>query len=197
MSPHVCWHIWNIWQWHINSDVEPRNSANSCCTNTPIQLDVLCNEHQLACTVDVIQMFSTVLQNVTDNKLLNRKHLMNLCVTVDLHSCNLFTPKNCVCVQYNPLLRDIFGLGPPIILDATVKGNKISRFEKVTTGSVSAPVLIVIVIFYLKRFTGVHSAFVSPSASLQLCCFQGPNETEEQSERQASRRHVRGRGGQG
>uniref|UniRef100_A0A8D0CV93 Interferon-related developmental regulator 2 n=1 Tax=Sander lucioperca TaxID=283035 RepID=A0A8D0CV93_SANLU len=33
-------------------------------------------------------------------------------------------------LQFNPLLRDIFGLGPPLILDATVKGNKISRFEK-------------------------------------------------------------------
>ncbi|XP_023275755.1 interferon-related developmental regulator 2-like isoform X1 [Seriola lalandi dorsalis] len=33
-------------------------------------------------------------------------------------------------LQFNPLLRDIFGLGPPIILDATVKGNKITRFEK-------------------------------------------------------------------
>lgn len=34
-------------------------------------------------------------------------------------------------VQFNPLLRDIFGLGAPLILDATVKSNKISRFEKV------------------------------------------------------------------
>ncbi|XP_051804964.1 interferon-related developmental regulator 2 isoform X2 [Acanthochromis polyacanthus] len=33
-------------------------------------------------------------------------------------------------LQFNPLLRDIFGLGPPLILDASVKGNKISRFEK-------------------------------------------------------------------
>uniref|UniRef100_A0A665TN28 Interferon-related developmental regulator 2 n=1 Tax=Echeneis naucrates TaxID=173247 RepID=A0A665TN28_ECHNA len=33
-------------------------------------------------------------------------------------------------LQFNPLLRDIFGLGPPIILDPTIKGNKISRFEK-------------------------------------------------------------------
>nr|XP_046253630.1 interferon-related developmental regulator 2 isoform X1 [Scatophagus argus] len=33
-------------------------------------------------------------------------------------------------LQFNSLLRDIFGLGPPLILDATVKGNKISRFEK-------------------------------------------------------------------
>uniref|UniRef100_A0A3Q0SH32 Interferon-related developmental regulator 2 n=1 Tax=Amphilophus citrinellus TaxID=61819 RepID=A0A3Q0SH32_AMPCI len=33
-------------------------------------------------------------------------------------------------LQFNPLLRDIFGLGPPPILDATVKANKISRFEK-------------------------------------------------------------------
>ncbi|KAM9855411.1 interferon-related developmental regulator 2 isoform 1-T1 [Aulostomus maculatus] len=33
-------------------------------------------------------------------------------------------------LQFNPLLRDIIGLGPPIILDATVKANKISRFEK-------------------------------------------------------------------
>uniref|UniRef100_A0A1A7X8C2 Interferon-related developmental regulator 2 n=1 Tax=Iconisemion striatum TaxID=60296 RepID=A0A1A7X8C2_9TELE len=33
-------------------------------------------------------------------------------------------------LQFNPLLRDIFGLGAPLILDATVKGNKISRFEK-------------------------------------------------------------------
>uniref|UniRef100_A0A3Q3ETS4 Interferon-related developmental regulator 2 n=1 Tax=Labrus bergylta TaxID=56723 RepID=A0A3Q3ETS4_9LABR len=34
-------------------------------------------------------------------------------------------------LQFNPLLRDIFGLGPPLILDAAVKANKISRFEKV------------------------------------------------------------------
>lgn len=40
-------------------------------------------------------------------------------------------------VQFNPLLRDIFGLGPPLILDATVKGNKISRFEKVTAALLS------------------------------------------------------------
>ncbi|XP_037334421.2 interferon-related developmental regulator 2 isoform X1 [Pungitius pungitius] len=33
-------------------------------------------------------------------------------------------------LQFNPLLRDIFGLGPPLILDAAVKGPKISRFEK-------------------------------------------------------------------
>uniref|UniRef100_A0A3P9MI78 Interferon-related developmental regulator 2 n=1 Tax=Oryzias latipes TaxID=8090 RepID=A0A3P9MI78_ORYLA len=33
-------------------------------------------------------------------------------------------------LQFNPLLRDIFGLGPPLILDATIKANKISRFEK-------------------------------------------------------------------
>ncbi|KAM6925426.1 interferon-related developmental regulator 2 isoform 1-T1 [Xenentodon cancila] len=34
-------------------------------------------------------------------------------------------------LQFNPLLRDIFGLGAPIILDAaTTKANKISRFEK-------------------------------------------------------------------
>ncbi|XP_026223745.1 interferon-related developmental regulator 2 isoform X2 [Anabas testudineus] len=33
-------------------------------------------------------------------------------------------------LQFNSLLRDIFGLGAPLILDATVKGNKISRFEK-------------------------------------------------------------------
>lgn len=33
-------------------------------------------------------------------------------------------------LQFNPLLRDIFGLGPPLILDTTIKTNKISRFEK-------------------------------------------------------------------
>uniref|UniRef100_A0A672H2U8 Interferon-related developmental regulator 2-like n=1 Tax=Salarias fasciatus TaxID=181472 RepID=A0A672H2U8_SALFA len=33
-------------------------------------------------------------------------------------------------LQFNPLLRDIFGLGAPLILDATIKANKISRFEK-------------------------------------------------------------------
>ncbi|XP_042265680.1 interferon-related developmental regulator 2 isoform X1 [Thunnus maccoyii] len=33
-------------------------------------------------------------------------------------------------LQFNPLLRDIFGLGPPLILDTSVKSNKISRFEK-------------------------------------------------------------------
>ncbi|XP_047453538.1 interferon-related developmental regulator 2 isoform X2 [Mugil cephalus] len=33
-------------------------------------------------------------------------------------------------LQFNPLLRDIFGLGAPLILDATVRVNKISRFEK-------------------------------------------------------------------
>ncbi|XP_061914046.1 interferon-related developmental regulator 2 isoform X2 [Entelurus aequoreus] len=33
-------------------------------------------------------------------------------------------------LQFNPLLRDIFGLGPPIILDPALKANKISRFEK-------------------------------------------------------------------
>lgn len=33
-------------------------------------------------------------------------------------------------LQFNPLLRDIFGLGAPLILDAAVKSNKISRFEK-------------------------------------------------------------------
>lgn len=33
-------------------------------------------------------------------------------------------------LQFNPLLRDIFGLGAPLILDPTVKTNKISRFEK-------------------------------------------------------------------
>ncbi|XP_056130461.1 interferon-related developmental regulator 2 [Lampris incognitus] len=33
-------------------------------------------------------------------------------------------------LQFNPLLRDIFGLGPPLILDSGVKSSKISRFEK-------------------------------------------------------------------
>lgn len=33
-------------------------------------------------------------------------------------------------LQFNPLLRDIFGLGAPLILDANVRTNKISRFEK-------------------------------------------------------------------
>ncbi|KAK7884607.1 hypothetical protein WMY93_027730 [Mugilogobius chulae] len=33
-------------------------------------------------------------------------------------------------LQFNPLLRDIFGLGAPLILDPTVRNNKISRFEK-------------------------------------------------------------------
>ncbi|XP_008316946.1 interferon-related developmental regulator 2 isoform X2 [Cynoglossus semilaevis] len=33
-------------------------------------------------------------------------------------------------LQFNPLLRDIFGLGAPLIIDPTVKANKISRFEK-------------------------------------------------------------------
>ncbi|KAG7519717.1 interferon-related developmental regulator 2-like isoform X2 [Solea senegalensis] len=33
-------------------------------------------------------------------------------------------------LQFNPLVRDIFGLGAPLILDATIKANKISRFEK-------------------------------------------------------------------
>ncbi|KAJ4934266.1 hypothetical protein JOQ06_007065 [Pogonophryne albipinna] len=33
-------------------------------------------------------------------------------------------------LQFNPLVRDIFGLGAPLILDATSKSNKISRFEK-------------------------------------------------------------------
>uniref|UniRef100_A0A3B3Z961 Uncharacterized protein n=1 Tax=Periophthalmus magnuspinnatus TaxID=409849 RepID=A0A3B3Z961_9GOBI len=33
-------------------------------------------------------------------------------------------------LQFNPLLRDIFGLGAPLILDPAVKSNKISRFEK-------------------------------------------------------------------
>ncbi|KAL3063938.1 hypothetical protein OYC64_000284 [Pagothenia borchgrevinki] len=33
-------------------------------------------------------------------------------------------------LQFNPLVRDIFGLGAPLILDATAKSNKISRFEK-------------------------------------------------------------------
>ncbi|XP_071762915.1 interferon-related developmental regulator 2 [Centroberyx gerrardi] len=33
-------------------------------------------------------------------------------------------------LQFNPLLRDIFGLGAPLILDSAVKASKISRFEK-------------------------------------------------------------------
>ncbi|XP_051509798.1 interferon-related developmental regulator 2 isoform X1 [Myxocyprinus asiaticus] len=33
-------------------------------------------------------------------------------------------------LQFNPLLRDIFGLGPPLILDASVKANRISRTER-------------------------------------------------------------------
>ncbi|KAM9342164.1 interferon-related developmental regulator 2 isoform 1-T1 [Pholidichthys leucotaenia] len=33
-------------------------------------------------------------------------------------------------LQFNPLLRDIFGLGSPLILDAAVKGIKMSRLEK-------------------------------------------------------------------
>ncbi|XP_026126595.1 interferon-related developmental regulator 2 isoform X3 [Carassius auratus] len=33
-------------------------------------------------------------------------------------------------LQFNPLLRDIFGLGPPLILDASVKASRISRTEK-------------------------------------------------------------------
>lgn len=34
--------------------------------------------------------------------------------------------------QNNDLLREIFGLGPPLVLDAaTLKTSKVSRFEKV------------------------------------------------------------------
>uniref|UniRef100_W5LKC0 Interferon-related developmental regulator 2 n=1 Tax=Astyanax mexicanus TaxID=7994 RepID=W5LKC0_ASTMX len=33
-------------------------------------------------------------------------------------------------LQFNPLLRDIFGLGAPLILDASVKASKISRTER-------------------------------------------------------------------
>ncbi|XP_077585614.1 interferon-related developmental regulator 2 isoform X2 [Stigmatopora nigra] len=33
-------------------------------------------------------------------------------------------------LQFNSLLRDIIGLGPPILIDATNKANKISRFER-------------------------------------------------------------------
>uniref|UniRef100_A0A671M4P0 Interferon-related developmental regulator 2-like n=1 Tax=Sinocyclocheilus anshuiensis TaxID=1608454 RepID=A0A671M4P0_9TELE len=33
-------------------------------------------------------------------------------------------------LQFNPLLRDIFGLGPPLILDASVKASRISRTER-------------------------------------------------------------------
>lgn len=35
-------------------------------------------------------------------------------------------------LQNNELLREIFGLGPPLVLDAaTLKASKVSRFEKV------------------------------------------------------------------
>lgn len=67
-------------------------------------------------------------------------HLLPILLHRSLHSINA-TKENrfyrliFVLVQFNQLLRDIFGLGPPLILDAAVKGNKISRFEKVTAAS--------------------------------------------------------------
>ena len=73
-----------------------------------------------------------------------------------------------VSVQFNPLLRDIFGLGAPLILDATVKGNKISRFEKVK------------IISSLQEFQcneefekEKYCCLFPPTASFQLCCLQG------------------------
>lgn len=41
-------------------------------------------------------------------------------------------PSSLLCPQNNELLRDIFGLGPVLVLDAAaLKACKISRFEKV------------------------------------------------------------------
>lgn len=38
----------------------------------------------------------------------------------------------CLFSQNNELLREIFGLGPPLVLDAAaLKASKVSRFEKV------------------------------------------------------------------
>lgn len=40
--------------------------------------------------------------------------------------------------QNNELLREIFGLGPPLVLDAAaLKASKVSRFEKVGVGATS------------------------------------------------------------
>lgn len=82
-----------------------------------------------------------------------------------------------VLLQFNPLLRDIFGLGPPLILDAAVKVNKISRFEKVTATflSLNLPKCVTLecVIAFCQYLSCIYVALLSCCccvAKYKCCC---------------------------
>lgn len=79
--------------------------------------------------------------------------------------------------QNNELLREIFGLGPPLVLDAAaLKASKVSRFEKVGAAShicVHSPLLchrglqLSVVGAAGKVGRGASSTLISPSLPLQ------------------------------
>ncbi|KAG9332460.1 hypothetical protein JZ751_014558 [Albula glossodonta] len=83
-------------------------------------------------------------------------------------------------LQYNQLLRDIFELGQPLILDASVKASRISRFEKMQT----EPESISAVFREFSQFPTPVSVTVCPEVPanrgtryINLCTEWSQNET--------------------
>uniref|UniRef100_A0A8C8AJ59 Interferon related developmental regulator 2 n=1 Tax=Otus sunia TaxID=257818 RepID=A0A8C8AJ59_9STRI len=115
-------------------------------------------------------------------------------------------------LQNNELLREIFGLGPPLVLDAAaLKASKVSRFEKVgatTQIYAHSPLLRccglqpstcacwVLVGRWTERHPLTHLSFPPLPAPLQLGCLQSPHESPEPGAGQAGGRAVTGGGGQ-
>lgn len=97
----------------------------------------------------------------------------------------LLTLSTSLCrLQGNEFIRDVFELGPPMLVDsATMKAMKIPRFERVSVCSKR------------QQVTGQNVAasdrlLSTLAAPSQLCCVQGPDQGQEQVQGQAG-----GRGG--
>lgn len=93
------------------------------------------------------------------------------------------------CVQFNHLLRDILGLGPPLgpfplACVSIVPYQKVRAASLFDACAVIAPHSLQVV---LMSFSTPPSL----TASLQLSCLQGQDKTEEQIQGQAGRHHVR------
>lgn len=95
--------------------------------------------------------------------------------------CFLTLSTSPCCIQGNEFIRDVFELGPPMLVDsATMKAMKIPRFERVSVGANSADRSRLIVPASYRLF--------SLPASSQLCCIQGPDQSQEQVQGQEGRR---------
>lgn len=115
-------------------------------------------------------------------------------------------------LQNNDLLREIFGLGPPLVLDAAaLKASKVSRFEKVGVPrrtrarspflqhrglQPSSWVWWVPAGGWAAGHPLTRPSFSPLAAPLQLGCLQSPHESPEPGAGQTGRRAVTDRRGQ-